>query len=46
MEALFAADYRLKSGGTQAGLVLEGLVLGLCMRRKPAATLAARPVYR
>ena len=46
MEALFAADYRLKSGGTQAGLVLEGLVLGLCMRRRPAAALAARPVYR
>ena len=46
MEALFAADYRLKSGGTQAGLVLEGLVLGLCMRRKPAAAPAARPVYR
>jgi DNA polymerase-3 subunit delta len=46
MEALFATDYRLKSGGTQAGLALERLILGLCMRRKPAAALAARPVYR
>lgn len=46
MEALFAADYRLKSGGTQPALVLERLVLGLCMRRKQAAGLVARPVYR
>ncbi len=46
MEALFAADYRLKSGGVQAGLVLERLVVGLCMRRKQAAGFARRPVYR
>jgi DNA polymerase III subunit delta len=46
MEALFAADYRLKSGGIQPALVLERLVLGLCMRRKQAAGLAARPLYR
>jgi hypothetical protein len=46
MEALFAADYRLKSGGIQADLVLERLVLGLCMGRKQAAGLASRPVYR
>jgi DNA polymerase-3 subunit delta len=46
MEALFAADYRLKSGGIQADLVLERLVLGLCMGRKRAAGLASRPVYR
>lgn len=46
MEALFATDYRLKSGGTQPALVLERLVLGLCIPRKQAAGLTARPVYR
>jgi DNA polymerase-3 subunit delta len=45
IEALFGADYRLKSGGIQAGLVLERLVLGLCLR-KQAAGLVSRPVYR
>jgi DNA polymerase III subunit delta len=46
MQALFAADYRLKSGGTSAALVLERVVLGLCMPEKQAAGLAARPVLR
>ena len=46
MEALFAAGYRLKSGGTSAALVLERVVLGLCMAKKQAAGLAARPVLR
>jgi DNA polymerase-3 subunit delta len=45
MEALFAADYRLKSSGSQPNLVLERLVLGLCMRKKNLG-LAARPASR
>ncbi len=45
MEALFAADYRLKSSGSQPDLVLERLVLGLCMRRKKLG-IAARPASR
>ena len=35
-EALFDADYRLKSSGNQPRLVLERLILGMCLRaQKP-----------